>query len=504
MLRANLDVVSDLVDAIKAGYLKDAYTAKLLRDQASSNAKIFLDSQGFLRHDGRIIVPDSDGLRLRVVQQRHDSLAAGHPGQRKTYHLVKRDYWWPQMKAFIQSFVASCDTCHRTKTPRHRPYGLLKSLPVPPFPFSSVSMDFIEALPSSHGYTAILVVVDRLTKLASFVPTNDKVTAEALADLYLSSVWRHHGLPDTIISDRGAEFNSRFWKSLARLLRIDQTFSTAYHPQTDGQTERVNQVLEQYLRVFSNYKQSDWSKLLPVAEFAYNNSIHATTGISPFFANKGYNPRLDFSPVPVVTNSPTAEKYVAQLADLHSMLREEIKLANERSAKHYDVHHMQAPSFAVGDKVWLSRRNIRTNRPTRKLDDRFLGPFLIKEKISSHAYRLDLPASMSKIHNVFSVNLLEPYAENAIPGRIQPPPGPIEVDGDQEYEVALILDSKLDKRYKPSLRYLVSWEGYTGPDSMTWEPPSSLSNCQDLVHQFHEQNPDKPHPAQSQPHNTFS
>ncbi|SOV09218.1 uncharacterized protein UDID_18291 [Ustilago sp. UG-2017a] len=170
----------------------------------------------------------------------------------------------------------------------------LKSLPVPPHPWSSISMDLIEQLPPSSDFTAILVVVDRLTKMAIFVPTTNELDAPKLAKLFLCHVYSKHGLPTSIVSDRGSEFTSHFWRSLSTLLGIENHFSSAYHPQSDGQTERINQVLEQFLHGYSNHLQTDWSDLLPLAEFSYNNAEHASTQLTPFFANYGYHPRFSF------------------------------------------------------------------------------------------------------------------------------------------------------------------------------------------------------------------
>ena len=488
----------NLIQRIKTGLSIDPFTQTKLKElggkDLESGSTFWIDHHGLLRHRQAYVIPDTDNLHLQLVQERHDSPIAGHPGRRKTQQLVSKDYWWPGLRTFVNQFVDTCDLCRRTKTPRHRPYGHLKSLPTPPFPFSSVSMDLIEQLPISNGFDAILVVVDRLTKMATFIPTTGTMTAEDLARLYLNNIWRYHGLPQTVISDRGSEFTSRFWKSLTKLLHIEHNFSTAYHPQSDGQTERVNQTLEQYLRVYANYKQDDWNDYLALAEFAYNNANHTSTGISPFFANKGYHPLANFSPANITTNSPMAEIYAARLDELHKILREEVEHAAQASANQYNKHHLPAPDFPIGNKVWLSTKYIKTLRPTKKLDHRFFGPFTIMEKISSHAYRLDLPKRMA-IHNVFHVGLLEPYQENTIPGRAQPPPPPIEVKGDVEYQVSAILDSKLDRRCKPPLRYLVEWEGYTGTDQATWEPPTHLPNCQDLVNDFHRRYPNNPGPS---------
>ena len=183
-----------------------------------------------------------------------------------------------------------------SKSQRHKPYGFLKQLPVPEQPWNSISMDFIEKLPQSSGYTAILVVVNRLTKQVIFIPTHDTIISAELAKLFVLHVFSKHGVPSHVTSDRGSEFVSHFFHSLGKALDITLHFTSGYHLEGDGQTEQTNQILEQYIQVYSNYQQDNWSELLPLAEFAYNNAPSATTGISPFFANKGYHPNLTVHP----------------------------------------------------------------------------------------------------------------------------------------------------------------------------------------------------------------
>jgi hypothetical protein len=356
-------------------------------------------------------------------------------------------------------------------------------------------MDFIEQLPRSAGiYDAILVIVDRLTKMGIFIPTHTGITAEELAKIFLSNVFAKHGLPADIISDRGSEFTSEFWRSLSAALGIKLNHSTAYHPETDGQTERVNQSLEQYLRVYCNYQQDDWSTLLPMAEFAYNNATHSATQVSPFFANKGYHPTLQVSADPRPTN-PSFDM-ANSLSTLHTYLQEQIKITQDQTKAKVNPHRTPSPLYKVGDKVWLSAAHIKTARPTKKLDDKFLGPFPISQQISSHAYKLELPHSMHLIHPVFHVNLLEPFHPNTIPHRQQPPPPPIVIAGTPEYEVAEVVDSKLDGRRRPPLMYRVRWKGYEAEgEEFTWEPASNLQNALDLVRAFHDRYPHKPAPS---------
>ncbi|SOV04978.1 uncharacterized protein UDID_17813 [Ustilago sp. UG-2017a] len=284
-----LTVKSDITDKIRDALPRDPWTSSLLEQVHLGSAPpgFAINSMNLLTYQDSVCVPEVDDLRLLIVQDRHDSPAAGHPGRRKTLSLVRRSFFWLGMSKFVHSFVDSCETCRRIKAVWHKPYGHLKSLLVPPHPWSSISMDLIEQLPPSSDFTAILIVVDRLTKMAIFVPTTNELDAPKLAKLFLRHVYSKHGLPTSIVSDRGSEFASHFWRSLSTLLGIENHFSSAYHPQSDGQTERINQVLEQFLRGYSNHLQTDWSNLLPLAEFSYNNAEHASTQLTPFFANYG-------------------------------------------------------------------------------------------------------------------------------------------------------------------------------------------------------------------------
>ncbi|SOV09588.1 uncharacterized protein UDID_19016 [Ustilago sp. UG-2017a] len=438
-----------------------------------------INSMNLLTYQDSVCVPEVDDLRLLIVQDCHDSPAAGHPGRRKTLSLVRQSFFWLGMSKFVHSFVDSCETCRRIKAVRHKPYGHLKSLPVPPHPWSSISMDLIEQLPPLSDFTAILIVVDRLTKMAIFVPTTNELDAPKLAKLFLRHVYSKHGLPTLIVSDRGSEFTSHFWRSLSTLLGIETHFSSAYHPQPDGQTECINQVLEQFLRGYSNHLQTDWSNLLPLAEFSYNNAEHASTQLTLFFPNYGYHPRFSFDNTDPASLAlvPATCSYADQLKQLHEYVCGELVKANSQSAEQFDKRRLPAPQFQPGDRVWLSADNICSLRPTKKLDYRHLGPFSVSEVISSHAYRLQLPPSM-KIHNVFHVDRLEPYVANTIPNRVQPPPPPC----------------KVDHRYCDPLFYLVCWVGY-GPDHNSWEPASNLTHASDLIAEFHTVNPTRPSPT---------
>jgi hypothetical protein len=202
------------------------------------------------------------------------------------------------MSRYIDQYAKTCDLCLRTKIQRHHPIRELHPLPIPENRWDVISVDFIGELPDSHGHDVIMNVVDSVGKQAHFIPMNITIMALGAARLFLQNVWKLHGLPRSIVSDRGPQFVAEFTRELYRLLGITLSATTAYHPQADGQTEHVNQELEQYLRIFVNERQDDWDELLPMAEFQYNNHIHSSTQQTPFFLDSGQHPRMGFEPSP--------------------------------------------------------------------------------------------------------------------------------------------------------------------------------------------------------------
>jgi hypothetical protein len=372
---------------------------------------------------------------------------------------------------------------------------MLKQLPIPERPWNSISMDFIEQLPNSEGFTAILVVVDRLTKQSIFIPTYDTITSADLAQLFLVHVFSKHGVPSHVTSDRGSEFVSHFFRSLGKVLDMKLHFTSGYHPEGDGQTERVNQTLEQYLQIYTNYQQDNWSLLLPLAEFAYNNAPNATTGVSPFFANKGYHPNISVHPERDVM-SARARDLAVDLDELHQMLKYEIAEAQKQYQYYADKRRSPPPDFKIGDKVMLNSKHVKTTRPAKKLSEKNLGPYEIIDQPGTLSFTLRLPTAMRALHPVFHVSQLEPAPPNTIPNRVQPPPPPVEIDGEQQYEISEILDSKIDNRRLCKLLYLVRWEGYEGTDEETsCLPATELGNAPEVVSDFHSAYPHKPGPG---------
>ena len=449
-------------------------------------------ASGLISFGHRLYVSNFDDSRLKVLRSRHDSTLAGHPGVAKTTELVLRDYLWIGLRQDVADYVGGCVTCQRTKTSKTKPHGFLRTLEVPELPWQHISMDFIEPLPISEGYDSILVVVDRLTKMSVFLPTKKTLTSPKMADLLIREIFTRHGLPRSIVSDRGSKFIAKFWQSVTDKLRIKLNLSTAFHPETDGQTERVNQSVEHYLRVFTSYNQDDWSTILGQASFAYNNTYHTATKLTPFFANFGYHPRWVDEVMPTAeTNVPIAHQMVEDIRAVHNQCRNNIASANERYSIAYNRKRRETPEFKVGDLVMLSFENITTLRPSKKLDVKRQGPFKIKELIGTHACRLELPTTM-KNHDIFHVTLLEAYRSPTFPNQASQPPGPIDVGRDDEYEVANIINSRLNTR-TGKLEYLVEWLGYEGTDEhTTWEPKDNITSSTSKLEEFHARYPDKP------------
>jgi len=328
-----------------------------LENEGKQFPKNWMKKDGMLYYKNRLYIPNDEGLQTTIAQGGHDSQIAGHLGQEKTVEIVTRDFYWKGLTAWINEYVRACDECQHKRSPRHARYGLLQPLQIPFAAWTSISTDFITHLPESQGHTQIMVVVDRFTKIAHFIRLNENATGTAVADTLVRQIWKLHGLRTEIISDMDAKFSGEFWESLCKSLGIRQKMSTAYHPQTDGQTERTNQTLEGYPRNFVNYDQNDWYQLLPLAEHAYNNSTTNAHGMSPFYANYGFHPQTEWMKDREAHN-PGAGLYAHWMQVTHQHARKALEQTREEMSKYYDRKARQQPDIKVRDLVMLNAKNI--------------------------------------------------------------------------------------------------------------------------------------------------
>ncbi|XP_018410495.1 PREDICTED: myeloperoxidase-like [Nanorana parkeri] len=408
---------------------------------------------GVYFHEDRIFVPSS--ARTAVLGHCHDAPLAGHFGARKTTDLVRQTFWWPSLATDCLQYVAACPRCARNKGCSSPAWGLLRPLPIPSRLWTAISMDFIVDLLPSECCTAIFVVVDRLFKMAHFVPLQKVPTAEILARTFIREVVCLHGVPTDVVSDIGLQITSKFWKALCTALGIHLSFSSAYHPQTN-------------------------------AEFAYNNARHSTTVQSPFFSNYGFHPAC--VPTRKLDSAvPAAQKTVDFLHSNVILLQRAISKAQDAAKGAYDRSRRGDLTLQPGDLVWLSTRNLKLACPSRKLGPRYIGPFPVERQMNPASYRLTLPP-IYPIHPVFHISILKPVQPDVFSDRSSDIPNPVLIDGEEEYEVEAILDFR---RRRGTGQFLIKWKGY-GMEENSWEPVSAI-HAPRLIRIFLLNNPSKAH-----------
>jgi hypothetical protein len=435
--------------------------------------------QGLIFFKERIWLPSDIPFKQRLLDEFHNSPISGHMGVDKTLHRLQAQFYWQGMRQDVRQFVAQCIVCQSTKYETKKPGGLLQPLPIPSGIWEDLSLDFITGLPPSHGNTVILVVVDRFSKGAHFGALPPTYTAYKVARLFLDMICKHHGLPRSLVSDRDSVFISHFWRELFKLSGTKLRMSTAYHPESDGQTEVLNRSLEQYLRAFVHHKPSLWFNYLPLAEWSYNTSKHSSTGFSPFHIIYGKEP----VPIPqYILGTSSVEAVDSLLAARQDMLQ----VLHRKLQKVQTVMKAIADKkrrfieFKEGDFVYLKLRPYRqhslTQTPYSKLSKRFYGPYKILERIGNVAYKLALPPS-SKLHPVFHCSLLKLHQGPLPNTRAELPPA--YVDHHPIIEPLAILDSKMDNLTTPPTRFvLVQWKGLA-PEDTSWE------NWMDLNAAYH-------------------
>jgi hypothetical protein len=347
------------------------------------------DAEGVLWFDNRLVVPKDRQLRKEIMDEAHRSKFSIHPGSNKMYRDLKQNFWWTRMKREIARYVAECDTCQRIKASHLRVAGQLQPLLIPSWKWEDVSMDFVVGLPTtSQHHDSIWVIVDRLTKSAHFIPVHTTYKAKKYAEIYLERVVCLHGIPKTIVSDRGAPFVSRFWEQLQELLGTKLLRSTAYHPQTDGQTERVNQILEDLLKACVLHFDKSWDQCLALAEFSYNNSYQTSLRMAPFEALYGHRCRTPLSWSQPGERAIYGPDLVTEAEKKVQIVQQNLKAAQNRQ-KSYADHRRRALQFEIGDYVYLRvspTKGTQRFRVKGKLAPRYVGPYKITERCEQVAY----------------------------------------------------------------------------------------------------------------------
>jgi hypothetical protein len=460
---------ADLAQEIREGYDFDMWFSH------KANTQQLTHKNGYWWKNDCLVIPDYGNLRIDLLHEAHDSGYAGHVGVDRTLAHLSRTYWWPGLRKDVRRYVIECDSCQRNKSVNRKPAGPLQPLPIPGAPWSDISMDLITDLPETEeGFDSVAVFVDRLTKMTHMAPCKKTLTTEQFVSLYLQNVVRLHGFQLSILSDRDPRWCNDFWKAVCARVNTKLRFSTAFHPQTDGQTERQNRTLEEMLRHYVAPNHTDWDQHLPLIEFAVNNAMQLATKETPFFLYTGMHPLTPLTGLRDVEH-PEARAITTDWQTRVHNVTARLQAAQNRMKTLHDQGRREV-TFAVGQEVLLNSKNINIQHSgSRKLLPRYIGPFKVTKQIGPVAYRLQLPPNM-KCHNVFHVSLLHAYRRS---GRYQPPPPPLIIDGEYEYEVAKILKHRGTRRKQ----YLVAWKNYTAEHN-TWEPEANLTNCADLLQKY--------------------
>jgi transposase InsO family protein len=464
------------------------------RKKAQEGHPNFQLNDGLLFHRGKLMVPDHEFIRTEIIREIHAQKSTAHPGITKTTAMLTEQYYWENSKKWVKQYIDNCHECKRSTVPRDKTPGFLHPLPIPDRPWQHIAMDFKSFPTDQYGYNMICVFIDRFSKQSVSIPCFKTVTAKDMAKLFIRHIYPHENPPDTIVSDRGPQFISDFWDEFCTILGVKLKLSTAGHPQTDGQTEIMNQYIDQRLRPFVNYYQNNWSELLPMIDRAQFILPHESLGMSPFEVCKGYKPKMSFdwnraeepTSAKERLNRDDARALATRMHDAWETAKRMLKKAQEK--KERDVNkHRRPVDFSVKDHVYVSPKNWKSDRPSRKLGHQMEGPYEVLKQ-EGHSFKLKLPASMN-IHPVFSTDRLRRAPMNPLPGQENDPPPPIRVSQDNEWEVDHIRAVRL---VRGKLQYRAAWLGHD--EDPEWYPASDFKYSPHLLKTFHLEHRDKPGP----------
>jgi hypothetical protein len=491
---------SDLVARIRAAAAVDPQYQQALASPADFGATA---RDSLLYRDDKIVIPSDQPLRVAILAELHDSASAGHTGIASTFDRLSSRVYWGTMRADVQTYVTSCDSCQRNKVEQRKAAGLLRPPPTPGEPGYAINMDFVTGLPlTPRGHTAYLSITCRLSNMLQVGLCQDTVTALQAAELVFDNWVVHYGLPAIIISDRDPRFTGEFWRALWKIMDTTLQFSTAGHPQTDGKAENRQRTANTMLRHYVSFEQTDWDLQLRRATFAINHTRSASTHLTPFEVMLGRSPRLplDTALAPLhATDSalvrlPAVHELAARFAPLWQQAQANLQRA-QGDQKRFADKHRREEHYAVGDLVLLSVKDLKflqtaDAQRSAKFTARFVGPFPVSKIINDNAYELQLPPQL-RIHPVQNVSKLRRFVPSpaAFASRPQsdassrPPPEMSDAAGNAEYEVERILGQRRTGRKGRMTEYLVKWLGYTN-EECEWIPQSRM-NCPDLLDDFH-------------------
>lgn len=481
-------VNTELMDEIVTSWSNDEKVQEIIRkcEAGTSSAKFtYVDTQ--LRRKGKLVVGGDAELRHKLIQLIHNSAEGGHSGVTVTTQKLCSLFYWKGLKRNVREFIRKCDTCQRNKSETVASPGLLQPLPIPNRIWEEISMDFIDGLPPSRGNTVIWVVVDRLSKFAHFVALSHPYNASKIAQLYMQHIYKVHGFPRAIISDRDPTFTSNFWRELFHRSKVQLNFSTAYHPQSDGQTEVVNRCIETYLRCMTGEKPKAWSDWLPLAQWWYNTNYHSSLQASPYEVMYGQSPPIHIPYIPGDSTNAAVDRSLSAREEMLKAVKANLLKAQNRMKQLADKHRSER-ELAVGDWVYLKlqpyRQHSLLKRISHKISPKYCGPFQIIERIGPVAYRLQLPAS-AKIHDVVHVVLLKrKIADTATNSVVPDLPSFMLQGGEPEAVPFKVLDRKGKRKGRVAkTMWLVQWKD-RNEDDATWE------DAQDIRKRFPTFDPD--------------
>ena len=446
-----------------------------------------------------IVIADNES-KQEVLKMAHDNIMSGHLNAERTKDRVKKTAWWNGWIGDVEAWVESCDICQRANKKTGKRFGLLQQIEQPTYPWEIINMDFVTGLPPAgdRSYNCCLVVVDRLSRRVRLLPTHKEIDAPGCALLFWKNIISEHGLPKTIISDRDPKFTAEIWKSLFKIMGTKLALSTAYHPQTDGLAERMIQTFEDMIRRYCafgiEYKDSegyihDWVSLLPALEFAYNSSIHSTTKKIPFELERGYTPRMPAAMInkdmATMKIHPGAQRLTTMIELARSHAKECIQKAFEYSKEKWDKGHTPS-TINIGDMVMVSTVNFTNLQGAKKLQDAFVGPFLVIAKHGPNAVEVELTPPFDRKHPTFPVSLLKIYKKNdqeKFPNRHVKVVIP-RLEENLLTKIKKIVKERITKRDgKERREYLVRYKGKSAENDQ-WLQAKEIENGEHLLRKY--------------------